>query len=69
MNSMSAMLILAPKAVAVTDVESDIKIHAGTCNTVRRASLFGSVSDDAEDETRVATRMITARSEGCEKAA
>ena len=29
MNSMSAMLILAPKAVAVTDVESDIKIHAG----------------------------------------
>ena len=29
MNSMSAMLILAPKAVAVTDVDSDIKIHAG----------------------------------------
>ena len=64
MNSMSAMLILAPKAVAVTDVDSDINIHAGMCRTVRRASLFGSVSDDADDETRVAMRMITARSDG-----
>jgi hypothetical protein len=69
MKSMSAMLILAPKAVAVTDVDSDISIQAGTCTTVRRASRFGSVSDDAEGETRVAARMITARSEGCEKAA
>ena len=30
MKSMSAMPMLAPKALAVTDVDSDIKIQAGT---------------------------------------
>jgi len=59
MKSMSAIPIWAPKAVAVTDVDSDISIQAGTCTTVRRASRFGSVSDDAEGETREAIRMMT----------
>ena len=66
---MSAMPILAPKAVAVTDVDRDINIHAGICNMVRRTSRFGSVSDDAEDEIRDAARIITARRDGREKAA
>jgi hypothetical protein len=64
MKTMSAILMFAPKAVAVTDVDSDIRIQAGTCTAVRRASRFGSVSDDAEGETREASRMMIVRRDG-----
>lgn len=67
MKSMSNMPMWAPKAVAVTDVDNDISNHAGICSTVRRTNRFGSVSDDAEDEIRDATRIIAARRDGCEK--
>ena len=43
----------APKADAVTDVESDIKIHAGRCVTVRSSNRRGLVSADARGLMRL----------------